>query len=241
MRDWVGAEQSHQRAMELLLNRTTAERYALMLTESGRTSEAQKQYGIAVAQEPLGGRPPLLAWHAYLAQGRLEEAKGVSNWQSPADQIENNLDMAFNEADPGKLKAAIRALPQAIRDLPHTLVAITALYGPVLDEFDSPERVLEILHKVYRDEDQKWIRKLHDLAMLAVYFGDPQFALKLKEEEFRLNIFRLKALWYPVMSEARRLPEFKELATKLNLVEYWHAYGWADYCRPLGDDDFECF
>jgi hypothetical protein len=42
------------------------------------------------------------------------------------------------------------------------------------------------------------------------------------------------------MSEVRRLPEFKDLVTELNLVEYWRTYGWADACRPLGDDDFEC-
>ena len=28
--------------------------------------------------------------------------------------------------------------------------------------------------------------------------------------------------------------------TDLNLVAYWRASGWADLCRPLGDDDFEC-
>ena len=51
---------------------------------------------------------------------------------------------------------------------------------------------------------------------------------------------RYGALWYPVMSDARRLPRFKQLVTDSNLVEYWRAYGWADYCRPLGDAEFVC-
>jgi hypothetical protein len=42
------------------------------------------------------------------------------------------------------------------------------------------------------------------------------------------------------MSDARRLPRFKQLVTDSNLVEYWRAYGWADYCRPLGDAEFVC-
>jgi hypothetical protein len=133
------------------------------------------------------------------------------------------------------LKAAIRALPTVDDD--YLRLPYLHLYSPVLAEFDSPERVLSILQAVYQDESLQWH---HDIAMLAVYFGDPEFALKVKGEEVRLSTARLHAVWYPVMSEVRQLPGFKDLVTELNLVEYWRAYGWADACRPLGDDDFEC-
>ena len=76
--------------------------------------------------------------------------------------------------------------------------------------------------------------------MAAAYFGDPQFALKVKGQEVRNGVVRLHAIWYPVMSEVRQLPEFKDFVTELNLVEYWRTYGWADACRPLRDGDFEC-
>ena len=230
--DWMGAEQGHTRAIELLADRIYVTIYATMMMRSGRTADAQKQYGIAKTLEPLGGRPPGLSWHASLAQGRIAEAKEISNWQS-GPHIENNLDIAFNERDPDELKAAIQAMPK-------TNVAKIGLYASVLAEFDSPERILSILRDVYLDENLQWIRKLHDIAMVAAYFGDPQFALKVKGEEVRTSTTRLTALWYPVMSEVRQLPEFKKLVTELNLVEYWRAYGWADACRPLGDNDFTC-
>lgn len=239
-RDWIGAEQSNLRAMELLLDPTYVILYAYTLMRNGRISDSEKQYGIAYDLEPLRAGEASMSWHVSLAQGKFAEAKEISDRQTPANRIENNLDIAFNEADPEKLKAAIRALPQAIRELPQTSVAIVALYAPVLTELDSPERVLTILRNVYLDEDLQWIRKLHDIAMLAAYFGDPQFAVKVKEEEIQRNVARMSALWYPVMSEARRLPEFKQLVSDLKLVEYWRAYGWADFCQPLGDDDFEC-
>ena len=231
--DWIGAEQSHVRAMELLLDRLIVERYAWMLMRIGRTEYAQKQYTIAQTVEPLGGRPPGQSWHANLAQGQFAEAKEIAGLQGPPDLFEDGIDIAFNEGDPEKLKAAMRAMPD-------TYVAFIALYGPVLIEFDSPERVLSIAHNVYLDENLQWIRKRHDLAMIAAYFGDPKFALKVKGEDVRTNVLRMAALWYPVMSDVRRLPEFKDLMTDLNLVEYWRTYGWADYCRPIGDEDFEC-
>jgi hypothetical protein len=160
-------------------------------------------------------------------------AKERSDWQTAPNRIENNLDIALNERDPEELKTAIQAMSK-------TNVAVISLFAPVLAEFDSPERVLSMLRDVYLDENLQWQRKLHDIAMVAAYFGDPQFALKVKGEEVRASTVRLFTLWYPVMSEARQLPEFKKLVTELNLVEYWRAYGWADACKPLGDDDFTC-
>jgi TolB-like protein/Tfp pilus assembly protein PilF len=231
--DWIGAEQGLTRAIELLADRQIVSTYASTLLRAGRTTDAQKQYAIAVSLEPLGGRPVRMSWHASLAQGRFSEAREISDWPGAANPIENYLDIALNERDPESLKAAIQALPK-------TSIALISLYAPVLTEFDSPEQILSMLRDVYRDESLQWPRKLNDIAMVAAYFGDPQFALKVKGQEVRAATVRAQALWYPVMSEVRQLPEFKKLVTDLNLVEYWRAYGWADACRPLGDTDFTC-
>ncbi len=245
--DWIGSEQGHARATEMLTDRPTATLYGIMLMRSGRAVDAQRQFDIATTLEPLGGSPASLSWHASLSQGKFAEAQERSNWQSGVDVIENNLDIAFNKDDPEELKAAIRAIRDA--KLPdsdpydrHKLLmrSYTYLYGALLDDFDSPERVLAMLQNVYQDESVQWPRKRHDIAMVAAYFGDPEFALNVKGKEVQITPTRLGAVWYPVMSEVRQLPEFKDLVAELNLVDYWRAYGWADACRPLGDDDFEC-
>ena len=231
--DWIGAEQGLTRAIELLADRAIVGTYASTLLRTGRTAYAQKQYAIAVALEPLGGRPVRMSWHASLAQVRFAEAREISDWPGAANRIENYLDIALNERDPEALRAAIQAMPK-------TNIAVISLYAPVLTEFDSPERILSMLRDVYRDENLQWPRKLHDIAMVAAYFGDSQFALEIKGQETRASTVRLATLWYPVMSEVRQLPGFKKLVTDLNLVEYWRAYGWADACRPMGDNDFTC-
>jgi hypothetical protein len=210
-----------------------------MLLRSGRMAAAREQLDIAMALEPLGGRPPGLIWHVTLAQGRIAETKEIiDTWQDPLNAAENRMDVAFNEADPEALKAAIRKW-STVKD-EYLNVPYTNLYSRVQAEFDSPERVLSILRDVYQDDSLEWARKLHDIAMLAVYFGDPEFALKVKGEELRVSTTRITALWYPVMSGIRQSQGFKDLVTDLNLVEYWRAYGWADACRPLGEDDFDC-
>jgi TolB-like protein len=179
--DKIGAEQSYARALELLTDRPLVEGYASFLLRNGRTADAQKQYAIAVSLESLGGRPANFSWHASLTQGRFAEAKEISDWQNAANRIENNMDIAFNERDPEEIKAAMQAMPK-------TNVAAIALYAPVLAEFDSPERILSTLRDVYRDENLQWPRKLHDIAMVAAYFGDPQFALQVKGQELRAEL-----------------------------------------------------
>jgi hypothetical protein len=206
-----------------------------MLMRAGRMDDAHEQFLNAVALEPLDGRPHSQIWHPLLAQGRITEAKEiVSRHLQEIEKIWDSVNIAFNEQDPEALKAAIRAMPETDASYIH-------LHGPLLAEFDSPERVLSMLQELYRDKSVQWPRKLDDIALAAAYFGDPQFALKVKSEEVRKSSVRLHKLWYPVMSEVRRLPEFKDLVTELNLVRYWREYGWADSCRPLGHEDFECF
>jgi TolB-like protein len=235
--DWVGAERAHRRAIQLLADRQYVGVYARTLLATGRIAYAKEQFTIAQELEPLGGRPVGRSWHTSLAQGRIEEARANRYWREEVDasldNILDNIDIAFNVQDPQVLKAAIQVMPK-------TESSYVGLYGPLLAEIDSPERVLSLLESVYLNESMQWPRKLHDIAMAAAYFGDPQFALQAKRDEVRINSARLAAVWYPVMSDVRQLPGFKDLVTELNLVEYWRAYGWADACAPLGDNDFNC-
>jgi len=238
-RDWIGAEQSHVRAIELLADRRLTELYGFMLIRSGRMAAAQEQFDRAMALEPVDGRPPTLMWHVLLAQGRIAETRDIiARWNDPLNAAENRLDVAFNDDDPEALKAAIREWSTVKDD--YLSVPYTHLYSTVLEEFESPESVLSFLHDVYLDKTLQWPRKLHDISMLAVYFGDPEFALKVKGEELRVSTSRMTALWYPVWSEIRQSQGFKDLVRDLNLVDYWRAYGWADACRRLGEEDFEC-
>ncbi len=228
--DWIGSEEAHAKALSLLADRSNLTQYGNMLMRAGRTAEAAIQLDAAQAVEPLGGQPTFRRLHVSLAQGRFAEAREMAEWSSAP---ENRLAIELNEGDSVEIKAALSAMPQ-------TTISTTVLYSPVLSNFDTPEMVLSTLRSVYANESAEWPGKLHDIALLAAYFDDPDLAFETIAGEVRSTNVRRQALWYPIMSEMRQLPEFKELVTDLNLVEYWRAYGWADACRPLGDDDFTC-
>jgi len=229
--DWIGSEGANTTALSLRSDRSNLTQYGNMLMRAGRTAEAATQLDAAQAVEPRGGEPTFRRLNVSLTQGRFAEARELAKWSPELEA--NRLDIALNERDPEQIKAALSAMPP-------TMISTIALYSPVLNDFDSPDRVLSTLRTVYADESTVWPSKRHDIALLAAYFDDPDLALQAIVEEVRNTHVRLQALWYPIMSQVRQLPGFKELVTDLNLVAYWRDYGWADACRPLGDNDFTC-
>ena len=52
----------------------------------------------------------------------------------------------------------------------------------------------------------------------------------------------LQGLWrnHRFSSAFRQDQRFKDLLMELGLVDYYRENGWPDYCRPVGDEDFEC-
>jgi TolB-like protein len=105
---------------------------------------------------------------------------------------------------------------------------------------DSPKEGLAKLRQLYSDENNLSEIDITNIAILAAYFGDPEFAMDAMEKGNAINAGGLFKIWYPVMKEVRQLPRFKELMKEIGLVDYWKKFGWPDLCHPIGDDDFEC-
>jgi tetratricopeptide (TPR) repeat protein len=47
-------------------------------------------------------------------------------------------------------------------------------------------------------------------------------------------------LWLPDYAAYRKTVDFKKLLTALGLPTYWRKHGWGDFCKPVGQSDFEC-
>ena len=82
---------------------------------------------------------------------------------------------------------------------------------------------------------------------------NPRFADALGDRDLALTALRSdlrssgagpipgRQPWLLVHSGARADPRFKELMREAGLADYWRQSGkWADFCGPVGEDDFEC-
>ena len=47
-------------------------------------------------------------------------------------------------------------------------------------------------------------------------------------------------MWWHYQQDFRRSPYFKARIREMRIYDYWREHGWPDFCRPVGDDDFEC-
>jgi hypothetical protein len=79
---------------------------------------------------------------------------------------------------------------------------------------------------------------------LADALGDRDLALTMLRSYVTRNRGGTRTWWEPWLlphSGVRADPRFKELMRELGLADYWRQSGkWADFCGPVGEDDFEC-
>ena len=112
--------------------------------------------------------------------------------------------------------------------------------GVALQSIRSPEQAGSILRKQL---SEALPGAAYAVALWAAYLGDRELtieALRVFTKSPATNVFQ--NLWYPLLSDARRDPRFKDVVRSIGLVDFWRKTGhWGDRCRPLGPDDFECF
>jgi TolB-like protein len=232
--DWISSEQFYLKAMEILPDGTAFYAYANMLMRSGRSIESLRYINRADMAERNPKSPRGMALWTYAAIGEIDKLNEMGNMRAGWDGFPFSLIAALNTGDR-------KVLRQELRSLTAATAATNTLQEPILEHFDSADQVLAILRSVYEDRDVEWPSKYHDIALLAAFYEDPELALTAISYEARQTTIRYGALWFPVMSEMRKLPGFKQLVKDVNLVEYWRSYGWTDHCRAIGADDFECF
>jgi TolB-like protein/DNA-binding winged helix-turn-helix (wHTH) protein len=231
--EWQQSEVSFRKALSLRRDRLNLLSYANMLMRAGRIRAALSIHSEADVVERMPRPASRLRNFANIADGDFEAARSTAAKLRDQRRLEANILIALNDGSVEELRAALRATISSA-------YPTSALYTPLLEILDSPADALSLLEATLADDNTVWPDKYHDIGLLAAYFGDPKLSLEAFARETPYTTIRYTSLWFQVMAEARQLPEFRKLVTEANLVEYWRAYGWADACRPLGDDDFEC-
>jgi TolB-like protein len=139
----------------------------------------------------------------------------------------------------GASLAEIRAQFQVL--LKHESLPI-ALNHIVLENLDNNEAVLAAIRQAFKDPANQDATRMAVITQYADHFGAPDVALAAMRRslvELNGNIFSL--LWSQTRPELRSDPRFKDILRDLKLVNYFRTSGnWGDFCKPVGEDDFEC-
>ena len=242
--NWLTAEQHFKKALSLAPDDSgTNNYYGVFLGYVGRLREATEYFQRVTRIEPLS----LVAAQAlvvfYEAAGDLEASlQEIERGRRLAgDPDVNNgplLVIALNKGDRAMIDdafakniAAENIIPAHNRSLTETMYSL----------LDDPEAATAELQRLFNDPayHNSFIRMV--IAFYASYFGDHALALEIFREMRKVNAYTMVEMWRPMHKPMRRLPGFKDLLRDMGLVDYWRGTGnWGDFCRPLGDDDFEC-
>lgn len=133
----------------------------------------------------------------------------------------------------------------AIIEQAERYLAIDLNYLPVLREIlarlnDRPA-MARLVHDAFADPFYQDASHMTGLSQLAGYCGEDDLAVNcLREAYVTHKGVTLIGLWHPLLAGTRKLDGFKQVLRDIGLVGHWQRSGkWADFVRPLSDDDFE--
>lgn len=208
--------------------------YGEFLLATGRTRDALYRLLRADAKSRDSLAAPQVAGTLAVAYLRLERYDFALTQMKRYDTANLNLlrlDMALQQAD-------VQGLPGVITES-GILVDYNLLLAGLWRD-GATEAALAEIRRVIGSPGTTIVEQVVS-AMWAAALGDAQLAwsifLKLESK-----YWLWPSLWMPYFSGVRQLADFKRYVREEGLEHYWRTTGnWADSCRPLGDDDFECF
>jgi len=247
-RNLMAEEQSLKKALVLVSADSQANvLYGFFLMNVGLPREAIGYFRRAARVEPLDALAHSGLGNAYELNGNraaavtsMLQARELSN--QPVFMNANLMVLAMEEDN----RARIKEYATLIKNT--DLIPANINNGETRDPgqditslFDTPEEAIAQIKQFLTDPAYNDPFTLSGNAVWASYFGDHALALKIYKEASKFSSFVPFLIWRPIHKDMRRLPRFKDLVRDLKLVDYWRATGnWGDFCRPLGDNDFEC-
>jgi len=225
--------------------------YGRFLLFTGRARAALANLERARQNDPLNGLIDVNIADAYANTGNIPAAmeeleRAATLHKTPQVLfaiITLQTAMAVND-----IQAIHTQLPFKINNVSEALNRETASLAS-----DKPA-LRAALQRAWSDPANRTLINSFTIAMWLAYAGDPALTLEVLNGIATTHVYNkaqvwtiydadvtYRPLWWPLMRDVRRLPGFKDLVRKLGLAGYWRATGnWGDFCRPVGEDDFEC-
>ncbi|MEE8295352.1 MAG: hypothetical protein V3R64_06540 [Sphingomonadales bacterium] len=235
-RQWQKSFEYHQKALELdSWSGDIHQQYAENLGMAGRNKEAAEIAGRGADLEPLSAI--IINVHGSFLIDIGEFEKGFAILRK-SNVLDPNLDFPVNFM-------IFMYLDQGRFDEAYTTAQIANQQSP--DPFYEDTLILIEMLKSGAPEDEM------NSFVANSQFGllDPMLRTALRDADTlitNIKIYNYDTFEYgnPIlMSRSNRFfwghPLFKSLVRRAGLYDYWKTSGnWADDCRPIGDDDFEC-
>ncbi len=209
-----------------MVGESTAPRGALLLAV-GRIRAAIPALEKARAIDPLAPAYAQFLSRAYLANrdfrgAKAEVARGLTLEGLHDQMLYGGLSIALNSGDRREIERRVAALTD---DMP------SALLSRRLAQFlGKPAGVAAEIRALATSTTTDGQRTA--LAVWSAYFDQTELALELLAD-VAPRLPHTNVIWIPLFAKVRSTPEFIGIVERLGMVDYWRAYGFADFCKPV--------
>ena len=246
---WLDADDQYERMRKADAGQSIPEvevRFArFFLAPTGRSREALGISERARIADPLGPYVVAELELLYMISGDVPSALAAADRAVTLvgrDQQSTVRGWAVFGALESGDKAEIRKRLKQLSEAPSGDEFANAIPDRMGQLLDDPASARTELHKLAADPRSRSPQADTWINVWAAYYGDPELALEsFREKSKTLQNGPGTLLFSPLFRDVRKLPAFKDQLRDMGLVDYWRKSGhWADICRPVGDNDFEC-
>jgi TolB-like protein/DNA-binding winged helix-turn-helix (wHTH) protein len=243
-RDWAGAfaaVEEGKGAMPAGLEQAI-EGFSMYLDwRIGRVSAALDHQQRVVRMDPLSLAESSMLQYLLFAAGLVDDAEAEYARSLDLLGARNEAEvMAFTRAVVAEYDRSIieERLARLVESSPRRPLAAIDIV-PLLDD---RQEALVLLRREFEEPDPERGTPLLLVAWMAEYFGDTELALAALEGWIEAVGDDEWGLWDGFLAETRKEPGFRKLVERLGYADHWRTSGdWADFCRPVNADGFECF
>jgi tetratricopeptide (TPR) repeat protein len=234
--DWIGAHEAFERSVDLVRSSGSrmAFQYATYVAALGRMDEAIERLEALHAINPFDPEISTFLFNNVGVRGPLENL--VAEAGSRGLTYEEAACTAF---------ASASYIERGDADLVRACLALQAegtLGRRISEVLTSRDATLEFIRNELESSSFISRRDLSFLMLMAGAYGDTDLANRLLREAFLRKGWGAHFLiWHDALSETRKTAEFGQFLEEYGVVELFRSTGeWNDYCRPVGEDEFEC-
>jgi hypothetical protein len=210
-----------------------------VLRDLGHTREAIAKLEQENARDPLNPQNAFWLVHAYGEAGNFAAAfaeceRGYrlgGTWQNIMATA--GILTALGAGDRGQLVHWLNLQSAVTPD-----AATRESIAQQLARLDKPAEALAVLRSVASKPGATPL-ELTAITPWLAYFGDQAGALDSLRAGRRVST-DVSSLWSAAYRDLRKLDGFKQMVREEGLLDFWREFGWADHCKPVGTDDFEC-
>ena len=221
-------------------NSAATDELGIFYTAVGWFDDAIDMLERAVELDPRDSVSYSILGRAYLSNGDMEKAVAALDKSIGQGYPAAHVNMAMvhlangdRDATKAELQAQWRSTPKFFRAAADASLSEQEYVGVLVDGYFDPERRDE--YRLYLPQPEPF-----DLITGSMLLKDAEHLTEWLADSTYNRFLVITYVFAPPFRDMLNQPAMKTYINSIGLQDFWRKHKWPHFCRPVGDEDFEC-